>query len=50
MYNTYNMGVGMALIVTPESKEAALAALAAEGVQAYEIGEIVAGDEQIILE
>jgi len=50
MYNTYNMGVGMALIVTPETKEAALAALASEGIQAYEIGEIVAGEEQIILE
>ena len=50
MYNTYNMGVGMALIVTPETKEAAMAALASEGIQAYEIGEIVAGEEQIILE
>ena len=29
---------------------AAMAALASEGIQAYEIGEIVAGEEQIILE
>ncbi len=49
MYNTYNMGVGMALIVTPETVDAALAALKAEGVDAYVIGEVVAGDEKIIL-
>ena len=50
MYNTYNMGVGMALIVSPETAEAAVAALAKEGCSAYVIGEIVAGDDRVILE
>ncbi len=50
MYNTYNMGVGMAMIVTPETLDAALAALKAEGCEGYVVGEIVAGDEQVILE
>ena len=50
MYNTYNMGVGMALIVSPETAEQAVAALASEGCQAYVIGEIVAGEDQVILE
>ncbi|MBQ3258834.1 MAG: phosphoribosylformylglycinamidine cyclo-ligase [Oscillospiraceae bacterium] len=49
MYNTYNMGVGMAVIVSAETAEAALAALKAEGVDAYVIGEIAAGDTKIEL-
>ena len=49
MYNTYNMGVGMAVIVSAETKDAALAALKAEGVDAYVIGEIAAGDTKIEL-
>ena len=49
MYNTYNMGVGMAVIVSAETADAALAALKAEGVDAYVIGEIAAGDTKIEL-
>ncbi len=50
MYNTYNMGVGMALIVSPETADKAIEALAAEGCNAYVIGEIVAGNERVILD
>ena len=50
MYNTYNMGVGMALIVSKETADKAVAALATEGVEAYVIGEIIENEEQIILE
>ena len=50
MYNTYNMGVGMAVIVSRETVDAAVAALAAEGCNAYVIGEIVANsNEKVIL-
>ncbi len=49
MFNTYNMGVGMAVIVSPETVEAAIAALQSEGVDAYVIGEIVAGEERVEL-
>ena len=49
MYNTYNMGVGMAVIVSAETVDAALAALKAEGVDAYVIGEVAAGDTKIEL-
>ncbi len=49
MYNTYNMGVGMAVIVSAETADAALAALKAEGVDAYVIGEVAAGDTKIVL-
>ncbi|MCQ2500211.1 MAG: phosphoribosylformylglycinamidine cyclo-ligase [Lachnospiraceae bacterium] len=50
MFNTYNMGVGMALIVSPETAEKAIAALAAEGCEAYQIGEIVEGPEKVTVE
>ena len=50
MYNTYNMGVGMALIVSKESKDAAVEALAKEGCEAYVIGEIIAGEDKVQLE
>ncbi|MBQ3010239.1 MAG: phosphoribosylformylglycinamidine cyclo-ligase [Oscillospiraceae bacterium] len=49
MYNTYNMGVGMAVIVSAETVDAAMAALKAEGVDAYVIGEVAAGNEKIVL-
>ena len=49
MYNTYNMGVGMAVIVSAETADSALAALKAEGVDAYVIGEVAAGDTKIEL-
>ena len=41
MYNTYNMGVGMVVIVSRETAEAAQAALRENGVDAYVLGEIV---------
>ena len=41
MYNTYNMGVGMVVIVSKETAEAAQAALRENGVDAYVLGEIV---------
>ena len=49
MFNTYNMGVGMAVIVSKETADAAIATLKAEGCDAYVIGEIVAGDERVTL-
>ncbi len=50
MYNTYNMGVGMSVVVPAAEAEKAIAILKANGEDAYVIGEIVAGDEKIILE
>ena len=49
MFNTFNMGVGMAVIVSPETADAALSALKAEGIDAYVCGEIVAGEEKVAL-
>ena len=49
MFNTYNMGVGMTLMVSPETADAALRALRAGGCDAYVLGEIVPGEEKIAL-
>ena len=50
MFNTYNMGVGMSIVVPASEVEAALEILRANGEDAYVIGEIVKGDDKIILE
>ena len=50
MFNTFNMGVGMSVVVAKEDAERALAILRSNGEDAYLIGEIVESDEKIILE
>ncbi len=47
MFNTYNMGVGMSIVVAPEDVDAALAILRDGGEEAYLIGEIVTSDSKI---
>ncbi len=49
MYNTYNMGVGMSVVVPAAEVEAALEILKANGEDAYVIGEIVKGDDGVVL-
>ncbi len=45
MFNTFNMGIGFALITSPESASSAIDLLAANGHSAFTIGEIVEGSE-----
>ena len=49
MYNTYNMGVGMTVVVPADQADKAIEILKAHGEDAYVIGEIVTGDEKIEL-
>ena len=49
MFNTFNMGVGMTVTLPQAQAEKAIAHLGANGVEAYVIGEVVSGDEGIIL-
>ncbi len=49
MYNTFNMGVGMSVVVSASEAEKALEILRANGEDAYVIGEIVAGDDGVVL-
>ncbi len=50
MFNTYNMGVGMSVVVAKEDEAAALEVLRANGVEAYHLGEIIASDDKVVLE
>ena len=49
MFNTYNMGVGMSITVPANEVDTALEILRANGEDAYVIGEIVKGDEGVII-
>ena len=49
MFNTYNMGVGMSITVPADEVDTALEILKANGEDAYVIGEIVKGDEGVII-
>ena len=48
MYNTYNMGVGMSIVVPSDEVDKALEILKANGEDAYVIGEIIKGDEGVV--
>ena len=49
MFNTFNMGVGMICIVKAEDAPQALTTLMENGEDAYILGEVVTGDEGVIL-
>ena len=49
MYNTYNMGVGMSIVVPAAEVDEALSILKAHGEDAYVIGSIVKNEEKVIL-
>ncbi len=47
MFNTFNMGVGMGVVVGKEDAERALAVLRSHGEQAYALGEIVRSENGV---
>lgn len=47
MYNTFNMGIGMAVIVKKEEAQKAIEILEAQGEKAYVIGEVIKGKKEI---
>ncbi len=49
MFNTFNMGVGMSIVVAKEDADKALASLKASGENAYIIGEVIKGDEGVVI-
>ncbi len=49
MFNTYNMGVGMSLVVAADKADEALRILKANGEDAYLIGEIAEGDTGVVI-
>ena len=49
MFNTFNMGVGMSIVVAKEDAEKAIEVLKANGEDAYIIGEIIAGEDKVVI-
>ena len=49
LYNTFNMGVGMSIVVAREDADRALNVLRAAGEDAYVLGELTASGEGVIL-
>ena len=49
MFNTFNMGVGMSIVVDKEDAQKAVEILNANGEDAYILGEIVESSEGVIL-
>ena len=49
MYNTFNMGIGMAIIVKESDVEKTLEILNNQGEKAYLIGEVTQGNKEVIL-
>ncbi len=50
MFNTYNMGVGMTVVVDKTEADKAVEVLKANGEEAYILGELVESDEGVIIE
>ena len=49
MFNTFNMGVGMSIVVSSADKDKALEVLKANGEDAYVIGKITKGEERVVI-
>ncbi len=49
MYNTFNMGIGMCMVVSKEQADTAVAELNSMGEHAYVIGRLVSGGEGVTL-
>ncbi len=49
MFNTYNMGVGMSVVVPADEADKAIEVLKANGIDAYVIGNIVESDEKVVI-
>ena len=49
MFNTFNMGVGMSVVVSKNDADKALKILGANGEDAYIVGEIIKSDESVTI-
>lgn len=48
MFNTFNMGIGMAVVVTPAKADQAIAYFQAQGFTVDRIGEVIAGERSLV--
>ncbi len=49
MFNTFNMGIGMIVVVSKDSCETALKVLCENGIDAYVAGDIVKGEDKVVI-
>ena len=49
MFNTFNMGVGMSLVVSSSDADRAVSILKENGVDAYVMGEIIESEDKVVL-
>ena len=49
MFNTFNMGVGMSVVVSKTDADKALAILRENGEKAYVLGEITKGEDKVVI-
>ena len=49
MFNTYNMGVGMSVVVSADDADKAIEVLKSNGIDAYLIGNIIESDEKVVI-
>ncbi len=49
MFNTFNMGVGMVVVTSKENAQSAISHLAEMGEEAYEIGRVVKGGHEVLM-
>ena len=50
MYNTFNMGIGMMMVVDKADADKAVEILKQNGENAFVIGEVITGDEGVVIE
>ncbi|GAB4282018.1 MAG: phosphoribosylformylglycinamidine cyclo-ligase [Oscillatoriaceae cyanobacterium] len=48
MFNTFNMGIGFVILVPPNQAETALQWFNSQDIPAYQIGEVIAGNQELI--
>ena len=50
IYNTFNMGIGMCLIIPENEAQKAIDILKEAGEEAYLIGEVIEGNKEVVIE
>jgi phosphoribosylformylglycinamidine cyclo-ligase len=48
MFNTFNMGIGMAVVVAPEKVDEAITYFQSQGFTTNRIGEVITGERSLI--
>ena len=49
MWETFNMGIGFVVLVSPQQAEATLNWFQSQGISAYQIGEVVTGKGEVLV-